>query len=493
MNLSTLIIMILAIAFVLTLAIGTIYQRHKSWVMSFLQNFTGVLFIISGFVKAIDPLGTSYKMQQYFAEFEATFADTSFSFLSSFFAWLDGYTTAIAIAMIVFEIMLGIMLLLGSRTKFTSWAFLLLVVFFTVLTGFTYLTGYVPSGVNFFSFGQWGAYNELQMKVTDCGCFGDFLKLEPKTSFLKDIVLLVPALYFVFRHQDMHQLFAEKTRRNIVWITTALVLLYCIRNTYWNIPHIDFRPFRSGVDIRAQKEAEEEAQGNREVISYTLKNALTGKFVELPYAQYLKEYKSYPKTDWEVIETEMTEPAVEETKISEFMIYGPDGEDVSQQVLDNPNTFLLFICHKLYEDGQEKVSKTVTDTIMRLDTIINGRDTTFEESASYVNRDVTVTSYQWNQRYLERFKQTVVPFAQSAKADGVSSIAVLGGADDRMIEDFREASGIDFTICTADDILLKTIVRSNPGVVLMRDGTILHKWHHTKLPSWINVKNSYMK
>ncbi|HMS68060.1 MAG TPA: hypothetical protein PKD18_07970, partial [Saprospiraceae bacterium] len=99
---------------------------------------------------AIDPLGTAYKMEQYFAEFETTFQATSASFLAPLFPWLSEYSIGFSVFMIVLEIILGIMLVVGSRPKLTAWLFLLMILFFAFLTGFTYLTAYVPSGVNFF-------------------------------------------------------------------------------------------------------------------------------------------------------------------------------------------------------------------------------------------------------------------------------------------------------------------------------------------------------
>ena len=493
MNLTTLVITIGAVAFILTLVIGALFQRQKTWFMTFLQNFAGVLFVFSGFVKAIDPLGTAYKMEQYFAEFQATFGETALSFLAPVFPWLSSYSLVFSIIMIVFEIVLGCMLLLGSRRKLTSWLFLVLVTFFTFLTGFTYLTGYVPPNVNFFSFGEWGAYNELQMKVTDCGCFGDFLKLEPKVSFLKDVFLLIPAIFFVWKHESMHQLFNSRTRSIILWSLGALLTIYCINNSMWRLPHTDFRPFKKGVNIYERKALEEQAEADREVISYTLKNKLSGKFVELPYEQYLNEYKSYPKEDWEVVEQNMTDPAIPETKISEFIIYGPTDEDVTEQILTNPDPYFMIVCHKLYQHGSSSETITRVDTINTVtDTIIESGDTTYAYEATPRQVEETVVHYDWDQAYLDRFREEILPLSQAAAASGVKTIAVVGGADPDMIRDFKEVLNISFTVCTADDILLKTIVRSNPGPVLMKNGQILDKWHYRKLPSFEEIKSMYI-
>ncbi|MBK8704928.1 MAG: DoxX family membrane protein [Saprospiraceae bacterium] len=135
----------IAIAAVLFCVIsGVTGVKVRNWVITFLQYFTGALFVFSGAVKAVDPLGTAYKMEQYFAEFETTFAGTWFSFIAPIFPKLSNVSSTVSVVMIVFEIVLGIMLLIGAYRKLTAWAFLLLLVFFAFLTGFTYLTGYVP-------------------------------------------------------------------------------------------------------------------------------------------------------------------------------------------------------------------------------------------------------------------------------------------------------------------------------------------------------------
>ena len=260
------------------------------------------------------------------------------------------------------------------------------------------------------------------------------------------------------------------------------------------MPHIDFRPFKTGVNIRTQKELEEQAEASREVISYTLKNKLTGKFVELPYQQYLSEYKSYPKTDWEVIETKMTDSEVPESKISDFVIYGPNEDDVTEQILGNPDPFIFIVCHKLYQHGRTSETVQVVDSVPVLsDTTIIGTDTTFNYRMEARSKEVTKVKYDWDEGYLDRFKEIVVPFTQAAAAANVKSIIVIGGADTDMINDFKAAAGIDFTACSADDILLKTIVRSNPGITLMQDGKILDKWHYRHLPPFDEVKMKYIK
>ncbi|MBK7343253.1 MAG: DoxX family membrane protein [Saprospiraceae bacterium] len=277
MNLGSLILLIGTIAIILTLISSLISRQKRNWVLQFLQHFCGTLFVISGFVKAIDPLGTAYKMEQYFGEFATTFADTWMSWISPLFPYLSSHSTGFAITMIVLEIVLGIMLILGIWKKLTAWAFFLLVLFFTVLTGFTFLTGYVPTGKSFFAFDAWGPYTISNMRVTDCGCFGDFIKLEPKVSFFKDVVLLIPAIFFLLASRSMTALLPERAGKRITLGVGVMILAFCLWNSFYDLPVIDFRPFRENVDLRGQKIAEEDAQANVEITAWLLKNKSTGR------------------------------------------------------------------------------------------------------------------------------------------------------------------------------------------------------------------------
>jgi len=279
-------------AVALTALMMSFTDKVKSIPLTLLQNFCGAWFIFSGAVKAVDPLGTAYKMEQYFAQFESTFSETWLSFIAPIFPFLTEYQNGFSVVMIILEIILGIALIIGWKPKFTAWTFFILMVFFTFLTGFTHLTGYVPNDANFFDFSKWGDFQEAQMRVTDCGCFGDFLKLKPYTSFLKDCGLMIPAFIFLFTTKSFHQLgtkmamgfsaliallyfaflfvslslpswvllipvalftigafvldgMGEKAGRNITIILwTILLFFYSISNFVWNIPEVDFRPFQ---------------------------------------------------------------------------------------------------------------------------------------------------------------------------------------------------------------------------------------------------------
>ena len=445
MTLTTLLLYIGIAAVVLTGITKFVLRAGRSLPMSFLQNFVGALFLFSGYVKAIDPLGTAYKMEQYFAEFESTANGAGLEWLAPLFPWLSELSVGFSVFMIVLEIMLGMMLVLGAKPRLTVGLLFPIVAFFTVLTGFTYLTGYVPSGVNFFDFASWGAYDETNMKVTDCGCFGDFLKLEPRVSFLKDVVLLVPAIIFLLAPAKLHQLFTPGVRSLAVVATGVLSVVYCMSNFLWDIPGQDFRPFKVGTDVAAVKQAESDAAAAVTVLGYELVNRASGEVKRMSTEEFLQVYKDYPESDW-VIDNYTSEPTLEATKISEFEVSDAEGYDIVPDLLSEPGYTFVIVAYKLKGEAGN-----------------------------------------WDQAYLADWTEDVQPVVQRAEAAGHKVAAMTRYVDDAVIDDFRGAIGADYPFYRGDDILLKTIIRSNPGVVLMKDGVIVNKWHHSKLPAFEEI------
>lgn len=499
LTLSMIMITCAGIALGLTLLTGFLYKKvHKSWLMSFAQYFTGVLFVFSGFVKAVDPLGTAYKMEQYFNEFYYTFQDTWFSFLAPVFPFFNNYTIIFSVFMIVFEIILGMMLIMGMKGKLTGWLFLLLVGFFTFLTGFTYLTGYVPEGVNFFSFGSWGEYKATNMKVTDCGCFGDFIKLEPKTSFLKDVFLLIPAIFFVFRYKDMHQWFTKNIRFGIIGLSTIGLLIYCFSNYVWDIPHADFRPFRIGTDVASIKEQEQDAQANVQIIAWKLKKEDSDKIVELPNDQYMKSLSTYNKANgWSVVEQVKSEPLMKTTKISDFDIKDFEDNEVTYEYLEDEGYHFMIVSHKMYSGGDpQTITITKQDTTYVTDTILtvdNTEPQIIKSISEISTSEIEKVDYIWDESWLNDFTTIIKPLAEQSMKDGHKFSVVFGGGTQQMVEDFASETNIKADYYQADDILLKTIVRSNPGIVLWKEGKIIYKWHKNKLPSYESIKSEFIK
>ena len=485
MTLSTLLITFTIVAAVLTALMVFVMKVHKNIAITFFQNFLGVWYIFSGWVKAVDPLGTSYKLEQYFTEFETTFEPTWIGFISPLFPFLSSIAIYVSVFVILLEILLGVALIIGWRPKFTGRVFFLLLVFFTALTGFTYLTGYVGNGVNFFEFSKWGAFSENNMKVKDCGCFGDFIKLKPKVSFFKDVFLLIPALLVLWGGKSWHQLFSKGIRSSILAVSALGLLIYCMSNFTWDIPAKDFRPFKIGADVKAERTAQLDAMGSVRILAWKLKEKSSGKVVELSDDVYMKEYKSYPKDQWEVVDQVKSKPAIEENKISEMEFSSFDGYDFTDEILDNEGPSFLIVAHKLYAEPYQE-TETVLDSIFRTDTLQTAEKDGVDMIANIfertVERKVQTTKYKWDEGYIEDWKTVIKPIADKAKEKGAKMYVVSGGATQEMAESLKIKTGINATYLNADDILLKTIVRSNPGIVLWKNGKILNKWHKSQFP-----------
>lgn len=494
MTIGTLIINIGIVALLISVLIKFVFKKDQAIWMTFIQSFCGALFIFSGWVKAVDPLGTAYKMEQYFTEFHYTFDETAMSFIAPMFPFLSEYVVGFSVIMIVLEILLGVALLVGAKPKLTAWLFFGLTVFFTILTGFTFLTGYVPSGTNFFSFGSWGPYSESNMRVTDCGCFGDFIKLKPRVSFFKDIFLLIPAILFLLFQSKMYHLFTAKIRNIVVGGLGFVTLIYCFSNYVWDIPHIDFRPFKEGADIRAQYEAEQDAMGNVSIIAWKIKNISSGEVVELSNDVFMSEWtKKYKKDEWEVLEQVKSEPAIPVTKISDFEFVDSEGHAVSEDLMAEEGVTVLIVSHKLKGKYTPEMV-TVKDTTFVMDTVF------YEEQDSFVveqkieeisEREEQSGTWAWDDCWKRAFTDVVNPFISGAQQKGAKVMAVAGGAGASALRQLEEDINATYSFYEADDILLKTIVRSNPGIVIWKDGKILAKWHYKKLPEFSEVEHMF--
>ena len=519
MTLTKVIIMCVVVSLILTAGVE-LMKKRKSWLLSFVQNFTGFFFLFSGIVKAVDPLGTAYKMDQYFAEFNDQFARMGMETFASLFPWLATFSTGFSVGMIVLELVLGVALIIGFSRFWTALTFFLTVIMFTVLTGFTYLTGYVPgqdyvkmekqgitkevledegkkmiadgwtkSGdipMHFFKFSKWVPFDSNNQKVTDCGCFGDFLVLKPRVSFYKDLFLMIPAFIMLFGYKRSHQLFTPTIRWGLVGISTVGFLLYCISNYVWDIPKVDFRPFANGVDINATKKAEEAAAENAPV-TYRMVNKASGKEEVISMNTYMSTYKNYPKEEWE-INQEREDPIIKSTKISEFEVSDTDGNNVTEDILQYEGTSFMIVSYKLYHDT-EMETVMVQDTAWAMDTL----DTeVIPRVVSVTPRQETKEKYIWNSVQMDAYKDKIVPLAKSGQAAGIRTYAITAYTSKEKVESFLSEAGADFPMYTADDILLKTIVRSNPGILLIHNGKILHKWHYKKLPSFEEIKATYL-
>jgi uncharacterized membrane protein YphA (DoxX/SURF4 family) len=486
-----------AIAGALLTALTVWAKKHKHIFWTFLQHFVGVWFVFSGLVKAVDPIGTAYKMEDYFGAFETTFAGLTNGLkgLAPLFPWLAKHSIGFSIGMIVFEIVLGIALIIGWRRKLTAWLFFLLMVVFTVLTGFTYLTGFVPTEANFFDFAQWGPYVKEQMRVTDCGCFGDFIKLDPKISFFKDLGLMVPAFLFLLWSRNTHELWTKRVRDIVTAVSTAVILFVCIQNTYFDLPMVDFRPFKIGSNVRERKELEGSAKVD--ILGWVLENTNTGekmKFMEpVPgkityYKEYTKEkgwkVKDQIKTDWYVLKDSVKTP-ITKTKVSDFAVESVENGEITDDLLAEPGYSMMIVAYKLYGSQQTEMV-TVQDTIWATDTIAVSKDSTrFQQrvvsvQAKQVERKVFIPTPD----YADFYTKSINPLAEAATKAGWKVYAITTYGDSENAADFARKVGAKYPFHRADDKLLKTIIRANPGVVIWKDGQVVDMYHHRHLPTF---------
>ena len=371
-------------------------------IVNFCRIFVGALFIFSGSVKAIDPLGTSYKIGEYFVEFGMGF--------------LEPLTLSFSVVTIVLEVVLGVVLLLGYRMKFTSTLLLLLILFFTFLTGYTTVTG----------------------NVTDCGCFGDFLKLKPIESFIKDLVLLVMILIIFWKRDLIKPIFSSTLSAGITGIATIGFTIYCFSNFYWDLPQYDFRPYKVGNNIPDQMTVPPDKQPVYEY-KFIYKNNESGEEKEF-------DMNNLPKGDtWSFVDRKDVLVKEGETpKINNFQVVNNDGEDITEEIIYESNYLFMVVAYNL------------------------------EHTA------------------VAAFEEKLNPIAKECDKAGYKFFAVTSaGPEER--EKFRHEHQTPYPFYEADAIFLKTIVRSNPGLMIVKDGVVIGKWHHKQIPTFEEIKSSYLK
>ncbi|MFT4094190.1 MAG: DoxX family protein [Niabella sp.] len=263
----------------------------------------GVLFIFSGLVKANDPIGLSYKMQEFF------------------FAWgmsaLDDITLILSVLMIAFEIFAGAALLLGWKIKTISWLLLLLIVFFTFLTGYAYLSG----------------------KFKNCGCFGNCIPITSKQSFLKDVVLLLLILFIFFNRKYIKPVLLKSS------MTLALLLaaIFSFASQWYTLHYLpvkDCLPFKTGNNIPEQMKIPADAIPDSTVISFEYEK--DGKRIEFTDDNFPEDfndstYKYIARHDKVIRPGKNNEPP-----IKAFGLTTDSGTDITQDVLNSDHAVLLF-------------------------------------------------------------------------------------------------------------------------------------------------------
>lgn len=306
-----------------------------------IQVIVGVLFIISGLVKANDPLGLAYKMEEYFDLWTTDFG------AAGLFSALREQALPLSVFMITLEIAAGVALLLAWKKKFILWLLLLLIIFFTFLTGYAYLSG----------------------KFTNCGCFGDCLPITPLTSFTKDIILLVLILFLLLGQRYMNPVGTEKSRAAILVASIVLSLglqWYVLRH----MPLADCLPFKKGNNINQQMLPPPGSVPDSIAIRYIYeKNGKQFEFAPESLPADFTTYKFIDRID-KVVRKGNAEPP-----IKGFVLKGVAGVDSAQAILQQPKAVLIF-CMNLEKNSSwlDKLAKTkfaVTPYIITSSTLEN--------------------------------------------------------------------------------------------------------------------------
>ncbi len=347
----------------------------------------GALFIISGLIKLNDPVGFSFKLEEYFS---VGVLDLPF---------LEPYALAISLFVVIFEVLVGVTLLLGYRARLTVWSLLLMILFFTFLT----------------------FYSAYFNKVTDCGCFGDAIKLTPWESFTKDLVLLLFILVLFRWHRYIKPLFPPRTGGTVV-ILAVLACAFYANYVLNHLPVIDFRPYKIGANIQEGMGIPEGAP--KAVFEYAWTFEVNGE------RQTHITRGEYPAVDGEFIEVETTEiQKGYEPPIHDFTIER-EGQDYAGVLLEE-DKLVMVVAYDLAKSDETVFGelKTVTDNAMDHGYRVIGMSASDEALTSSV-------VHQYN-------------------------------------------FGFDFYF--TDQTTLKTIVRSNPGVLVLRKGTIVQKVHYNDL------------
>lgn len=365
-------------------------QKLRITVVNVCRFVLAATFIFSGYVKAIDPLGTLYKLKDYAAAMS----------LNGLLP--DWALVGVAIALGALEFALGVFMLFAVRRHVVSRITLAFMTAMTVLTLWIFVAD----------------------PVKDCGCFGDALKLTNGETLLKNIVLSACAALVAWRPVDMARFISRSNQWIVRYYTVAYIVItsvYCL----YTLPIFDFRPYHVGMNIKQGMEIPEGAEQPEFESTFLLrKNGETREFT----------LDNYPDSTWEYVDTRTVQTKKGyEPPIHDFALTSCDtGEDITEQVLTKKGYTFLLVSPRL----------AVAD------------DSNFGD---------------------------IDQIYEYAEENGADFYCVTASANDE-IERWRDLTGAEYQFCNADETTLKTMIRSNPGLMLLKDGTIIGKWSHNALP-----------
>jgi uncharacterized membrane protein YphA (DoxX/SURF4 family) len=359
---------------------------------TFSRILVGLVLIFSGFVKGVDPLGTAYKITDYFEAYHMI--------------WASPLSLYLSILLCAFEFVLGVLLVINVKMKQVAWLVLLLMSFFTAVT----------------------FYDALYSPVPDCGCFGDAIVLTNWETFYKNLVLMVFVLIVFLGRNKIKAYFTTIKEFSIIGIVSLLFIWFSVYN-YRNLPLINFRPWKVG-----NKMMSDNPQPSKFYLVY--KNKQSGETKE-----YLSNELPWQDTvwvaNWEYVSTREDNP--NKSLLGAFAISDSAGTDMTEHFVRNPE-FQFFI-------------------------------------ASYNIKEATKEAFE-----------KLNPFIEKANSKRIS-IIILTGSSPQDIAEFKKLfPKMNYEIFTSDDIALKAMIRSNPGLVLLKNAVVLGQWHWRNIPDFDEVE-----
>ena len=364
-------------------------KRAKAVALYVARTVVGLTFILSGFVKAIDPLGTQYKIQDYLAAIPPSLSLP------------DMLTLLMSVSLSMVEFTLGAFMLTAISRRLTARLTLLFMVVMTAVTVWIYIAD----------------------PVKDCGCFGDALTLTNLETLLKNIVLLALAALVAWRPTHIGRLMSRSNQMllgQMLMVTPVALSFWCL----YDLPLIDFRPYHIGADIKAGMEIPEGAE--QPVFDTTFIMEKDGERREFTL-------DDYPDSTWTFVDSKTV--TVKEgyvPPIHDFSITAADGEDITDMVLGREGyTFLLI---------SPDLDKADDQNFGDIDQI-----------------------YEFCQ-------DNSIPFY------------CLTASTEKSQQHWQNITGAEYPFCMTDATTLKTMIRSNPGLMLLEKGVVRGKWSHNRLP-----------
>lgn len=362
----------------------------KKIAVNICRALMALTFIFSGFVKAVDPIGTQYKIHDYLSAWGLD-------------AWnADWLTLTASIALSTVEFFIGMMLLFAIQRRVVSRLALMLMTAMTILTLWIYISD----------------------PVSDCGCFGDAITLTNGQTLAKNIVLTAAAIIMAIWPLEMARLIRKNTQWIVINYTVVFILAVSGYSLYY-LPQFDFRPYHVGADIKKGMEIPEGAEQPEFVTTFILEKDGQRKEFSL---------EEYPDSTWTFIDSRTVQTKKGYVPpIHDFSITTVDeGEDITEEIVADKGYSLLLVSPHL-----EQADDIHFDEINRL--------------------------YDYTKQHGYRF-------------------LCLTASTEEAIGRWKDRTGAEYQFANTDETTLKTIIRSNPGLVLLHNGSIKGKWSHNALP-----------